>query len=103
MLAVLLGEDSVFFTPRKTVSGLVYLRQRYLSVFSGAVEFDPYFISHPHSKTGKASVLDGFVYKPTRNALYSANACWWVKLYAVLHSCSASEKSEHSALWLTMI
>lgn len=58
--------------------------KRYLSMFSGAVEFDPYFISHPHCKIEKASILDVFVYKPTRNALYSQTVCWWMNLYTEL-------------------
>lgn len=53
-------------------------------MFSGAVEFDPYFISPPHCKIEKASILDVFVYKPTRNALYSQNVCWWMNLYTEL-------------------
>lgn len=77
MLAVLSRDDSIFFTPKKAVSWACLSEMKsYLSMFSGAVEFDPYFISHPYCKIEKASTLDVFVYKPTRNALYSENVCW---------------------------
>lgn len=70
VLGVLLGHGSIFFTPKKTVSGLAFLGQSFLSMFSGAVEFDPCFISHLHCKIEKASVLIIFLYKPTRRVVF---------------------------------
>ena len=102
MLAVLSGDDSIFFTPKKTVSGLVYLRRRdicpcsvqlsnlihnLLVILIAKLRKHLYWTILCTSQLGMLCILKMYV---------GGRIC-------TLSSCSASEKSERSTPWLTTI
>lgn len=102
MLAVLLGDDSIFFAPKKTVSGLVYLRRR--DICQCSVEL-----------SNLIYMLLVILIAKLRKHLYWMFLCtsqlgmlYILKMYVggwicTLSSCSTIEKSEHSAPWLATI
>lgn len=102
VLAVLLGHGSIFFTPKKTVSGLAFLRQRVTCPCSvELLNLIHILLVICIAKLRKhLSWLFFCISQLEKLCILKIYVGGWI---CTLSSCSTSEKSEHFAPWLTVI